>query len=246
MVQGLVLENIHKSFATEDGVRPVLQGVSLTVGEGELVTLLGRSGSGKTTLLRIVAGYDFPDGGRALWNGAPIAGPSFNRFVVVQTFDQLFPWRRVGANISFALRTVYPNLTKQEAKEQAAYWLEQTGLSGCGDLWPAQLSGGMKQRAALARAFALQPELLLLDEPFGALDSMLRRSMQELLLNLCAVHRCSVLFVTHDIEEALCLSSSPAFLTANGREILRLNSAQINQEEIRRLLSPSIGEEVAP
>ena len=92
---------------------------------------------------------------------------------------------------------------------------------------------------ALARAFALRPELLLLDEPFGALDSMLRRTMQELLLNLCAVHRCSVLFVTHDIEEALRLSTSPAFLTADGREILRLDSSQTNPEEIRRLLSQS-------
>ena len=244
MVQGLYWKTYTKALQPRMGASGAARGEP-DGGEGELVTLLGALRQRKTTLLRIVAGYD-TDGGRALWNGAPIAGPSFNRFVVVQTFDQLFPWRRVGANISFALRTVYPNLTKQEAKEQAAYWLEQTGLSGCGDLWPAQLSGGMKQRAALARAFALQPELLLLDEPFGALDSMLRRSMQELLLNLCAVHRCSVLFVTHDIEEALCLSSSPAFLTANGREILRLNSAQINQEEIRRLLSPSIGEEVAP
>ncbi len=244
-MRGLVLKQIHKSFVTEEGVRRVLQGVSLTVGEGELVTLLGRSGSGKTTLLRIAAGYDFPDEGRALWNGAPITGPSPNRFVVVQTLDQLFPWRRVGSNIRFALRTVYPHITKAEAGERAAYWLEQTGLSGCGDLWPAQLSGGMKQRAALARAFALQPELLLLDEPFGALDSMLRRTMQELLLNLCAVHRCSVLFVTHDIDEALRLSPSPAFLTADGREILRLDSSRTNPEEIRRLLSQPDGEVVA-
>lgn len=245
-MQGLRLQNIYKSFEREGGRHRVLAGVNLMVGEGEMVTLLGRSGSGKTTLLRIAAGYDFPDQGTALWNGAPIEGPSPHRFVVFQSFDQLFPWRRVNSNISFALRRVYPELSRQEAREKAAYWLEQTGLAHCGDLWPSQLSGGMKQRAALARAFALQPGLLLLDEPFAALDCMLRRTMQELLLSLCARHRCSVLFVTHDIEEALYLSPSPAFLTADGKEILRLDRDQTNQESIRRLLSQPGDEETTP
>ncbi len=242
-MQGLRLQNIHKSFEREGSRHRVLEGVNLTAGEGETVTLLGRSGSGKTTLLRIAAGYDFPDQGAALWNGAPIEGPSPHRFVVFQSFDQLFPWRRVGSNIRFALRTVNPKLSRQEAGERAAYWLEQTGLADCGDLWPSQLSGGMKQRAALARAFALQPGLLLLDEPFAALDCIQRRTMQELLQELCARHHCTVLFVTHDIEEALYLSPSPAFLTAGGREILRLNRDQANQESIRRLLSQPGDEE---
>ena len=128
-MEGLSLLHIHKSYRQEAALRPVLQGVSLTVGQGELVTLLGRSGSGKTTLLRIAAGYEHFDAGVALWQNAPINGPSPDRMVVFQSFDQLFPWRRIGSNLCFALRTVNPRLSRQEAQEQADFWLEQTGLA---------------------------------------------------------------------------------------------------------------------
>lgn len=231
----LELINISKGFWGEDGFRPVLNSVSLTIGKGEMVTLLGRSGSGKTTLLRIASGHEAPDSGQVLLEGAAVSKPSVDRFVVFQTFDQLFPWQSVRRNLIFALRSAR-NMPQGEAAETADHWLEQTGLAGSGGQLPHELSGGMKQRAALARAFALSPKVLLLDEPFAGLDAVLRESMQRLLLDLCRKQQCSVLFVTHDIEEALLLSPQPAILRADGSGIARILDSRNASAEIHQLL----------
>ncbi|MDL2219908.1 ATP-binding cassette domain-containing protein [Ruminococcaceae bacterium OttesenSCG-928-O06] len=231
----LEVKGLYKSYAGGNGPVPALRGVNLRLPKGLLLTILGRSGCGKTTLLRCVAGHEAPDAGEICFEGVPIAGPGHKRFMVYQQYDQLFPWMRVGQNIAFALRAVHPALAPAEANDTAAFWLAECGLPDSGGLWPAELSGGMKQRAALARAFALQPALLLLDEPFAGLDAVLRHAMQVLLLGLCQKHGLSALFVTHDIAEALDLSPAPCLMRPDGTEILPLDKTT-PREEILALL----------
>lgn len=226
----LAVENLYKSYPG----KPVLRGVSLTLREGELLTLLGRSGCGKSTLLRLIAGFEAPDSGRIFMDGAPVSAPSPRCFMVFQSFDQLFPWKRVEENLVYALLRAKIENTRAAAQERARFWLDEVGLSGSEKCWPFELSGGMKQRAALARAFSLQPGLLLLDEPFSGLDSLLRESMQGLLLRLCGRHQTSALYVTHDIAEARLLSPSPALMRPDGSEILRVGQA--TEAEIRGFL----------
>lgn len=233
----LQLSQIYKGFSGEAGEKQVLRGVSLAVPQGGLVTLLGRSGCGKTTLLRIAASFEQADRGDVLFEGQPVRKPDYRRFMVFQSYDQIFPWMRVADNIIFALRAVDKTLTKAQALEQTRFWLGETGLTDCERQWPRMLSGGMKQRAALARAFAVQPRLLLLDEPFAGLDQVLRRSMQTLLLTLCQKHGMSALFVTHDVEEALYLSEKPAVLRSDGREIVFVERGSGTMEAIQTLLA---------
>ena len=232
----LEIKNLKKSYTVESGTLDVLRGVSFCMERGVLRVLLGRSGSGKSTFLRLCAGHATKDSGELLFDGKPISGASSERFMVFQDFDQLFPWRHVSDNIHFALRSVYPKMSKSEVRETADFWLRETGLYDFQNLWPSELSGGMHQRAALARALALRPKLLLLDEPFSALDAHLRGAMQELLLQLCVKHGISALFVTHDINEALFLDPTPAVLTANGDNIVETSTKKDPRDAILRLL----------
>jgi ABC-type nitrate/sulfonate/bicarbonate transport system ATPase subunit len=193
------------------GDTPALQATDLDVAENDFVTILGPSGCGKSTLLRIVAGLDRPTGGQVLLDGRAVAGPGADRGMVFQSYT-LFPWLNVLDNVAFGLRE--RGLPRAQQIEIAQGFLAQVGLQNFGRHYPKQLSGGMQQRTALARALANQPRMLLMDEPFGALDHQTRELMQELLLGIWERERKTVLFVTHDIDEAIFMGSRVVVMTA--------------------------------
>jgi NitT/TauT family transport system ATP-binding protein len=181
------------------------------VADRDFLCLLGPSGCGKSTLLRMVAGLDRPTTGRVLLDGEPVAGPGADRGMVFQSYT-LFPWLTVEDNIGFGLRE--QGVRAEERRRVAAHFIERVGLRGFERHYPRMLSGGMQQRTALARALANDPKVLLLDEPFGALDNQTRALMQELLLGIWEADRKTVLFVTHDIDEAIFMANRVAVMTA--------------------------------
>jgi ABC-type nitrate/sulfonate/bicarbonate transport system ATPase subunit len=197
---------LHRGTVVE-----ALQPVSLELREADFVTIIGPSGCGKTTLLRIIAGLEKPTSGRVLLNGVPIKGPGVDRGMVFQSYS-LFPWLTVRENIGFGLRE--RGLAGQAQGAIIESYLAEMGLDGFDSHYPSQLSGGMRQRVAFARALANDPKILLLDEPFGQLDNQTRALMQEFLLGIWERHRKTVLFVTHDIDEAIFLSNRCAVFTA--------------------------------
>ena len=209
----LRIAGITRTFPARGRTGPVLalQPVDLDVAPGEFVAILGPSGCGKSTLLRIVAGLDQPSGGAVSLGGAPVRGPGADRGMVFQAYT-LFPWLTVEKNIRFGLAE--RGVPEAEQAAIAARFIARTGLSGFEHHWPRQLSGGMQQRCALARALANDPEILLLDEPFGALDHQTRELMQELLLEVWEADRKTVLFVTHDIDEAIFLANRVLVMSA--------------------------------
>jgi NitT/TauT family transport system ATP-binding protein/sulfonate transport system ATP-binding protein len=188
-----------------------LQPTDLEVADNDFIAILGPSGCGKSTLLRIVAGLDRPSAGRVLLDGAPVTGPGRERGMVFQSYT-LFPWLTVAENIAFGPRE--RGVPKAEQDALVARYVERVGLKGFEHHYPRMLSGGMQQRTALARALANDPSILLLDEPFGALDNQTRALMQELLLGIWEADRKTVLFVTHDIEEAIFMANRVAVMTA--------------------------------
>ena len=198
----LKLNQIKKSFAKDGEIFPVLGGVSMSVGEGEFFVLLGRSGCGKTTLLRTVGGFLTPDAGEVLLDGERVTEPGTAQMMVFQDFNQLFPWMTLKKNITYALKKARPQMTKEERKKAALHFIAAAGLSGFENQYPAGLSGGMKQRGALARALALTPKVLLMDEPFSSLDYLSRQTARQTVQRMAAETGCTVLLVTHDIEEA--------------------------------------------
>lgn len=217
-----MLELRDLSFAYPDAT--VLESVDLTVPEGQLVALVGPSGSGKTSLLRLVAGLETPTRGTVRWRGQPVTAPSLRRGIVFQDYS-LFPWMTLRQNVELALSKACPDLGRPERRAVAEEYLSLVGLGGAAGKHPHELSGGMRQRGAIARAFALGSELLLLDEPFGALDPVNRARLQDLLLEVWAAAspRKTVLLVTHDIDEALLLGARVVVLgTAPGRVIADL------------------------
>jgi NitT/TauT family transport system ATP-binding protein len=212
-VSKLEIESVSRIFA---GVRRgtptrALEPITLEISDNDFVTILGPSGCGKSTLLRLVAGLDRPTTGRIVLNGAPVIEPGADRGMVFQSYT-LFPWLTVADNIAFGLRE--KGVPVQRRSEIVREWLGRIGLTGFEHHYPKQLSGGMQQRTAIARALANDPEILLLDEPFGALDNQTRALMQELLLGIWERERKTVLFVTHDIEEAIFLASRVVVMTA--------------------------------
>jgi len=202
----LSIRGVGRTFPGVHGGAPTvaLQPTVLEVADNDFITILGPSGCGKSTLLRIVAGLDQPSVGDVLLDGAPVAGPGADRGMVFQSYT-LFPWLTVRQNICFGLRE--KGLPAAEQQAIADRFIGEVGLRGFEAHYPKQLSGGMQQRVALARALANDPKILLLDEPFGALDNQTRALMQELLLSIWELHRKTVLFVTHDVDEAIFMAN---------------------------------------
>ena len=188
-----------------------LKNINLDIPEKKVTAFIGPSGCGKSTLLRIVAGLDHATSGRVLLDGVPVEGPGADRGMVFQSYT-LFPWLTIEQNIRFGLRE--RGMPEAQQKERAAYFIAKVGLRGFEQHFPKQLSGGMQQRTAIARALANDPKILLMDEPFGALDNQTRVLMQELLLGIWEAERKTVLFVTHDIDEAIFMANRVAVFSA--------------------------------
>ena len=195
----LSFNNIAKNFSDLQ----VVEQFSSEMQTGELVALVGPSGCGKSTLLHIAAGLEKPSGGTILAGGKPVAGPNPERMLMFQE-NALYPWLTLVGNVALALE--FQKVGKAQARQQAVDWLAKVKLQGFEDYYPHQVSGGMRQRAALARAFVSQPKVLLLDEPFGALDALTRMTLQDALRDLIHEVRPTVLLVTHDVDEALFLA----------------------------------------
>lgn len=205
------IESVSKEFAKGERRVLAIDDISLRVAEREFVAILGPSGCGKSTLLNMVAGFDRPTRGTVKVNGEEIVDPSPNRGVVFQE-PALFPWFSVMENVLFGPKT--QRRPADESRRHAAQILEQVGLRGFETNFPAELSGGMRQRVGIARVLIMQPQVLLMDEPFGSLDAQTRMVMQELLLQVWERHHQTVLFVTHDVEEALLLADRVCVMTA--------------------------------
>ncbi|EIU1658297.1 ABC transporter ATP-binding protein [Pseudomonas aeruginosa] len=198
----LAVDGVSLEYRTRSRVVRATQRVSFEVDPADRFVLLGPSGCGKSTLLKAVAGFITPSEGEIRLQGQAVRAPGPDRIVVFQEFDQLPPWKTVRQNVLFPLR-VSGQVTRDEAERRADECLEKVGLAGFAEAYPHTLSGGMKARVAIARALAMQPKILLMDEPFAALDALTRRKMQEELLRLWEEVRFTLLFVTHSIEEAL-------------------------------------------
>jgi ABC-type nitrate/sulfonate/bicarbonate transport system ATPase subunit len=207
----LSARGVERRFESSSGSTLALQATDLEVAENDFVTILGPSGCGKSTLLRIIAGLDQPTAGEVRLDGQPISGPGADRGMVFQSYT-LFPWLNVLDNVCFGLRE--RGLPRAEQVEIAQSFIAKVGLIGFEQHYPKQLSGGMQQRTALARALANAPRMLLMDEPFGALDHQTRELMQELLLGIWEAEAKTVLFVTHDIDEAVFIGSRVVLMSA--------------------------------
>ena len=207
----LSVRGVSKRFRSAHGDTLALQATDLAVAENDFVTILGPSGCGKSTLLRIIAGLELPTSGEVLQDGRRIDGPGADRGMVFQSYT-LFPWLTVLENVCFGLRE--RGLPRAEQVGVARDFIGRVGLAGFERHYPKQLSGGMQQRTALARALANQPRMLLMDEPFGALDHQTRELMQELLLDVWEAERKTVLFVTHDIDEAVFMANRVVVMSA--------------------------------
>ena len=206
------LRNITKKFATADGgTFTALQDISLTVEDGQFCAVVGPTGCGKSTTLTLISGLESPSAGEAFVDGKPVSGIDTGTGFVFQQ-DAIFPWKSVLDNVSAG--PVFRGMGKTSAREQARDWIRRVGLNGFEDRYPHQLSGGMRKRVALAQTLINRPRVLLMDEPFGALDVQTRSIMSTELLNLWDQTRPAVVFVTHDLEEAIALADKVIVLTA--------------------------------
>ncbi|MGB0561865.1 MAG: ABC transporter ATP-binding protein [Spirulinaceae cyanobacterium] len=223
----LELRNVYKQFPTRKGITTALKDINLHVETGELVCVVGASGSGKSTLLRLVAGLDAPTSGSITVDGEPVVGPGSDRGMVFQRYT-LYPWMTVQQNVEFGLKL--QGLQPHVRHEQAAHHLEMVGLTKFLGAYPKELSGGMKQRVAIARALVTQPKILLMDEPFGALDVQTKEAMQEFLLEIWQRTHCTILMITHDVAEAVFLSQRIYVLTAHPGSVRREMKIQLPPE----------------
>lgn len=211
--------------------------VSFSVAESDRFVVLGPSGCGKSTLLKAVGGFIHPAEGEILVDGTPVKSPAPDRVFVFQEFDQLLPWKTVKDNIVFAL-TASGKMPRRAAEERAALLLQKVKLAEFASSFPHTLSGGMKQRAAIARALAMEPRILLMDEPFAALDALTRAQMQDELLQLWSETHFTVLFVTHSISEALRIGTRILVLSAHpGQVKAELNGRECDEAQLRELLA---------
>jgi nitrate/nitrite transport system ATP-binding protein len=210
----LQVEKLAKAYQAD---KPVFADVSFAIDKGEFVCIIGHSGCGKTTILNVLAGLDTATGGHAFMDGREIAGPSLSRGVVFQG-HALMPWLTVRQNIAFAVQSRWPEMRRAALNEHVEKFVALVGLSHAIDKKPSQLSGGMKQRVGIARAFSIQPKMLLLDEPFGALDALTRGTIQDELMAIVGQTQQTVFMITHDVDEAILLADRILLMT-NGAEV---------------------------
>ncbi|MBD2039885.1 ABC transporter ATP-binding protein [Microcoleus sp. FACHB-672] len=200
----LQVKNLHKHFDTKNGSLVVLKDINMTIKRGEFICAVGASGSGKSTLLRQIAGLDMPTSGEVTIDGEAVTGPGPDRGMIFQHYT-LYPWMTVQENAEFGLKL--QGVPKKMRREQASYYLNVVGLTNFAKTLPKELSGGMKQRVAIARALVAEPKVLLMDEPFGALDIHTKESMHEFMLDLWQRTNITIFMITHDVEEAVFLAN---------------------------------------
>lgn len=215
----VTIRDLSKSFLLDGETLTVLKGINLDIRGGESLAIVGASGSGKTTLLRVLAGLEEPDAGDVLIDGAPVHGLGRERAVIFQE-PRLLPWLTVLDNVTFGLEV--QGVPKSEAAERARRYIRLVGLAEFETAWPRQLSGGMAQRVGIARALTVQPEILLLDEPLGALDAMTKMTMQEELTRIWHEEKVTMVLVTHDLEEAIFLADRVLVLPGTKGDAIRL------------------------
>ena len=209
----VAVQEVAKNFPLGGGNNYLaLKGIDLNIGKGEFISLIGHSGCGKSTLLNMIAGLDLPTEGTVLLEGQAVKRPGPDKMVVFQNYS-LLPWLTVRENIALAVDEVLPDLPRAERDAVVEEHITMVGLSHAADKPPLQLSGGMRQRVAIARALAIKPKLLLLDEPFGALDALTRGNLQEKLMQICNEHELTAVMVTHDVDEAVLLSDKIVMMT---------------------------------
>jgi NitT/TauT family transport system ATP-binding protein len=220
------VNDVSKSFTAEEKSLVILQEINLTVEKGEFLCIVGPSGCGKTTLLRIIAGLDFPTNGEVLENGHPITGPSRDRGFIFQQYS-LFPWRTVLDNVAFGLEV--GGVKKEERYQKAGYYLDMVGLTSFQGSLPRELSGGMKQRVAIARSLVNNPQVLLMDEPFSALDVHTKHRLQEELVRIWEEEHKTIVFVTHNVDEAVFLADRVVVLSAQPGKIISTFPIQLDR-----------------
>jgi NitT/TauT family transport system ATP-binding protein len=214
----IVFQAVSVEFATSKGPLRVVDDVSYDIRDGEFVSVIGPSGCGKTTMLNIVAGFMRPTRGEVLLDGKPVLEPGPDRGVIFQEYG-VFPWLTVRQNIAFGLNLRASRVAQEERTAVVERYMRLMGLADFADAWPKTLSGGMRQRLALARAYAVRPQFLLMDEPFGALDAQTRSAMQDLLLQVLQTEGKTVMLITHSVEEAIYLSNRIVVMTARPTRI---------------------------
>jgi NitT/TauT family transport system ATP-binding protein len=230
----LQITKLHKNFDTKEGPLVVLKDINMNIQRGEFICAVGASGSGKSTLLRQIAGLDTPTTGEVKIDGVSVTGPGPDRGMVFQHYT-LFPWMNVQENAEFGLKL--QGLPKQERREKASYYLNVAGLTSFARTLPKALSGGMKQRVAIARALASEPKVMLMDEPFGALDIHTKESMHEFMLELWERTNLTIFMITHDVEEAVFLSNRIYALSARPGTVSKEISIKLPErtQNVKRL-----------
>jgi ABC-type nitrate/sulfonate/bicarbonate transport system ATPase subunit len=224
----IIFDHVGKTFPRGGGIIKALDDINLTIGEREFVAVVGPSGCGKTTLLRMVAGLEMPSSGAVRVGGKAVRQPGPDRAVVFQQFA-LFPWKTVRENIAFGLKC--KGVDRRKRDEIALKYLELMGMVGTEDSYPHQLSGGMQQRVAIARSYAIEPGVLLMDEPFGSLDAQTRTVMQEELVRVTRVNPRTVLFITHSVEEAVFLADRVIVLSRGPGRVAEIIPIRPAREE---------------
>jgi NitT/TauT family transport system ATP-binding protein len=228
-------EHVSLSFDTPKGRLNVVEDVNYDINDGDFIAVIGPSGCGKTTMMSMLAGFQKPTTGKVLFDGAPVKGPGPERGVIFQEYG-VFPWLTVKQNIAFGLNLKVNHAPASERDAICDHYLELMGLADFGNSYPKHLSGGMRQRLAIARAYAVKPQFLLMDEPFGALDAQTRANMQNLLLEVLAAEGKTVMLITHSVEEAIYLASRIVVVTARPariREIIDVPFAYPRDESIQ-------------
>jgi NitT/TauT family transport system ATP-binding protein len=228
----LQVSNVCKRFGHGPQAKLVLDQVSFDLHGGEFLALVGSSGSGKSTVMRLIAGLDRPTGGSISIDGQPVRRPGSDRGMVFQKYS-LYPWLTAAENVAFGMEL--QQRPRQEIRERTAYFLEVVGLADVARSLPRELSGGMQQRVAIARALAAEPKVLLLDEPFGALDIQIRESMQEFLHQLWRQTGLTALLITHDLEEALLLAGQVHIMAPSPGRIVRSVAVDLDRSDMAHL-----------